>query len=136
MGASSPLVVTKTLRALALAATADGEIVICKAPFAGTISAVAYLPMAAIIGANTDSRTASIVNAGNAGTGTTEVAALAFTSGVNAAKHASKAIPLSATADNLKVTAGQSIVWKSTHVGSSGLADPGGLVEITFTRDE
>ena len=98
-----------------------------------TITAVSYIPAAAIAGANTDTRTLSVQNKGAAGSGTTSVASLALASGVNAAAFDEKAITLSATAANLDATAGDVLEFLSTHAGSSGLADPGGVVEITYS---
>jgi hypothetical protein len=43
------------------------------------------------------------------------------------------AIPLSGTPANLVVAAGDELQWQSTHVGT-GIADPGGRVEVTFNR--
>jgi len=130
----TPLVVTKQTQIDAVAATADVTIPVCEAPQTGTISRVTYTPSAAITGANTNSRTLTVTNRGAAGSGTTVVATLALTSGVNAAADAEKAVTLSGTAANLNVTQGDVITFESTHVGSSGLADPGGLVIVEFTR--
>ena len=44
-----------------------------------------------------------------------------------------KTIPLSGTAANLNVAAGDVLAWQSDSVGT-GLADPGGLVTIAFGR--
>ena len=131
---SAPL--TRTYRATvpAAAAGADSERNVVDVEFAGIVSSVIYSPDTVLTGANTDSRTLVLVNKGQAGSGTTIVATKAFVSGVNAAADDETAITLSATAANLVVAAGDVLAWQSTHVGATGLADPGGLAVITVTR--
>jgi hypothetical protein len=97
----------------------------------GTVSAVTYSPVTAITGANTNTRSVSLVNKGTDGTGTTVVATLQFNSGVNAAAATPTTVTLSGTPANLAVTAGQVLQWQSTHVGT-GIADPGGLVVVAL----
>jgi hypothetical protein len=87
-----------------------------------------------LTGANTDSRTIVLVNKGQSGSGTAIVATKAFTSGVNAAADDETTITLSGTAGNLVVAAGDILAWQSTHVGSTGLADPGGMAVIAITH--
>lgn len=99
-------------------------------PRDGTVSAVTYATVTAITGANTNTRSVSLVNKGTDGSGTTVIATLQFNSGVNTTAAVPKTITLSATASDLNVTAGQVLQWQSTHVGT-GIADPGGLVAIT-----
>jgi hypothetical protein len=130
----APLVKTLTADVDAVAAGADGTVNIGRAPFDGTITAVNYVPNATLTGANTDSRTLSIINKGQSGSGTTSVASKAFTSGVNAPASDETPLTLSGTAANLNVVQGDILAFVSTHVGSTGLADPGGLVEIDITR--
>lgn len=131
---AAPLIQTIRAVCAAVAAGSDLETNAFYAPFDGTVTAVRFIPNTTLTGANTDSRTISVVNKGQAGAGTTAVASKAFTSGVNAAADDSTAITLSATAADLVVTAGDVLVVKSLHVGSTGLADPGGLVEIDLSR--
>jgi hypothetical protein len=105
-----------------------------EAPFAGTVTAVTYTPEAAITGAATNFRTFRVVNKGQAGSGTTVVASLAFSSGaVTAAAFDEKSITLSGTPGNLVVAEGDMLVWDET-VAGTGLASPGGLVRITIER--
>jgi hypothetical protein len=99
-------------------------------PQAGTVSGVTYAPVSTITGANTNTRSVSLVNLGQSGVGTTVVATLQFNSGVNATAGDEKAITLSGTPANLVVAAGDVLQWQSTHVGT-GIADPGGLVSIS-----
>jgi hypothetical protein len=107
------------------------EVVVCEFP--GTVTAVTYSPDATITGAATNNRTVSLVNKGQAGSGTTVVATLNFASGTNATGGDEKAIPLSGTAANLVVASGDVLEWQSTHIGT-GITDPGGLVRVNIDR--
>ena len=111
----------------------DEDTVLFEAPVTGTVTAVAYVPEAAITGAATNNRTISVVNKGQAGAGSTTVASLSFASGTNAVAYDETTVPLSGTAANLAVTAGDTLQWRSVHVGT-GITDPGGLVRVTFSR--
>lgn len=111
----------------------NASIAVGVAPFAGKVTAVAYIPPSTLTGANTNSRTLSIVNKGQSGEGTNVVAEKAFTSGVNAAAFDETALTLSGTASKLEVAQGDVLAFVSTHVGE-GLADPGGEVLVTVAR--
>lgn len=111
----------------------DDDTVLGQAPFDCTVTSVQYVPEAAITGADTNSRTVSLVNKGQAGSGTTTVASLAMTNGVNSAANDEKAITLSVTAANLDLTAGDTLQWRSIHIGT-GITDPGGVVRVTISR--
>lgn len=105
------------------------------APFAGTIAGVEYFPTAAITGADSPaSRTFTLYNRGQAGSGTTAVATIALTNGVNAAANDAKALTLSAVEGALTVADGDLLDWESLHVGATGLVDPGGLVRVRINR--
>lgn len=118
----------------AVAAASDKSTVIGAAPFAGTITSVTYTPDAQLTGADTESRTITVVNKGQDGNGTTNIATKAFVNAVNANDFDETAITLNATPANLVVAAGDIIAFVSTHVGSTGLADPGGKVRVTISR--
>ena len=111
----------------------DDDSIVAQAPFDCTVTAVQYVPEAAITGADTNSRTVSLINKGAAGSGTTTVASLALTSGVNASAADEKTITLSGTAANLDLVAGDTLLWRSLHIGT-GITDPGGLLRVTVTR--
>lgn len=120
---------TEAVPALTALVTADQ--VIGEAKSAGRVTAVSYTPEAAITGAASPaSRTFSLVNKGQAGAGTTTVASLAMVSGVDGVAYDELAITLSATAADRVVAAGDVLVWLSTAVGGTGLADPGGTVQV------
>jgi hypothetical protein len=111
----------------------DDDVVFAQVPFDATVTAVEYVPEAAITGAATNHRTVSLVNKGQAGSGTTTVATLTFDNGVNATAYNERAITLSGTAANLDLTAGDTLQWRSIHVGT-GITDPGGVVRVTISR--
>lgn len=129
----TPRVEAKTAVVIAAAVAVDTQTVVCEAPYAGTVDRVGYIPVSLVTGANTNSRTLTVTNRGQAGSGSTNVATLALVSGVNAAADAEKAVTLNATPANLVVAAGDVISFESTHVGT-GIADPGGEVLVEFTR--
>lgn len=117
-----------------VAAAADLTTVVGEVHVAGTVTSVVYVPKANISGANTETRTVSLINKGADGNGTTVVATLAMVSGVNSNDFDEKTITLSATAADLVVADGDVLAWTSTHSGSTGLADPGGNVRVVITR--
>jgi hypothetical protein len=131
---TAPLVRRLQQSVPAVAAGADAERNIGTAPFAGTVTAVTYTPDTVLTGANTDSRTIVLVNKGQTGTGTTVIATKAFTAGVNAPADDETTITLSAVAGATTVASGDVLAWQSTHVGATGLADPGGLASVEVTR--
>jgi hypothetical protein len=100
----------------------------------GTVSAVTYTTVTAITGANTNTRSVTLVNKGQDGSGTTTIATLQFNSGVNTTAGNETTITLSGTAANLDVAAGDVLQWQSAAVGT-GIADPGGLVNVTIAAE-
>lgn len=112
----------------------DDDSVVAQAPFDCTVTLVEYVPEAAITGAATNNRTVSLVNKGQAGSGSTTVASLSFDNGVNATANNERAITLSGTPANLVLASGDTLLWRSIHIGT-GITDPGGLVRITISRN-
>lgn len=112
---------------------ADDSFAIGKTPFAGAVSGITYTPDAASTGDNTNKRTYTIVNKGQAGAGTTVIGTLDLITGVNLVAFDAKAFTLSVVANALNVVEGDELAFVSTHV-ASGLVDPGGVVEITINR--
>lgn len=133
MADKAPLTRKLTADTDALAVGVDSSYSVGPAPFAGTVASVTYTPPAAITGANTNSRTLTLVNKGQSGSGSTVIATLALTNGVNAAAFDETALTLSGTAANLEVAEGDVLAFVSTHVGT-GIADPGGEVTVTVSR--
>lgn len=111
----------------------DDDTVLCQAPFDCTVTAVEYVPEAAITGAATNHRTVSLVNKGQAGSGTTTVASLTFDNGVNATANNERALTLTGTTADRNLSAGDTLQWRSIHVGT-GITDPGGVVRVTVAR--
>lgn len=134
MGQPAPIVKVFHAVVPARAATVDGTIAMLRVPFAATIVAITYLAVAAITGANTDTRTLTAINKLQAGVGTTSLGALAFILGVDAVANKEKAFTLSATAGDLVCAEGDILALQSAHAGGSGLADPGGVIVVTLAR--
>lgn len=116
-----------------LAAGSSDELIVCTAPFAGTLTEAYYIPEAAITGADTNTRKLTVYNRKTDNSGTAVMAQLQFNSGVNAGAKQRKTIPLGAAVDRT-VAEGDVITFASDAVGT-GLADPGGTVELVFDRD-
>lgn len=134
MSDMTPLVVEISSSTEAVAANADATVIVGRAGLAGVVTAVTYTPEADITGHATESRTFTLINKGTDGNGTTVIATLAMLAGVNGVDFDEKAITLSATAADLVVADGQILAWTSVHVGSTGLADPGGRVKVIISR--
>lgn len=109
--------------------------ILLRVPFAATVTAVEYIPVATITGAATNNRAVAVVNKGGNGAGTTTIASKTYASGVNATAAVSDTVTLSATPANLVVAAGDVLQWQSTANGT-GLADPGGLVRVSLSRND
>jgi hypothetical protein len=97
-----------------------------------TVTAVRYIADATLTGAATNTR-AITINRRTAGGSATVLATLQFNNAINATAYASTTITLSGTPANLDVPAGDIITFASTHIGT-GLADPGGTIEVDLTR--
>lgn len=119
------------LPAVATATDADNAVFV--APFDCTVTAVTYVANALLTGANTNSRTLTLRNKGQDGSGSTVVASKAFVTGTNAPAFDETTITLSGTAANLDLVAGDVLALLSDSIGT-GLADPGGLLRVSVTR--
>ena len=126
--------VTKEIRTPAYATDVEGSTAVIVVPFDGVIESVQWIPDAAIAGAATNHRKHELVNKGAAGVGTAVPAVLAYDNGVNGVAFDAKTVPLSATAADLAVVAGNVLAWSSTAPGT-GLADPGGLLRVVIRRN-
>jgi hypothetical protein len=124
-----------TADAPAVAASADKSTIVGEVQEAGVVSSVSYTPVADVTGANTETRTLTLVNKGSNGNGTTVIATLALTSGVNMSDFDEKALTLSVVDGATTVAADDVLAFVSTHSGSTGLADPGGSVKVEIARD-
>ena len=130
---SAPLINRQAETIPALAAGAASDQVIARAPFAGTVTGATFTPEAAITGDNTNTRTLVLQNRGQTGGATTVVATLAFTAGNGAAQFDEKAFTLSGVAGATTVAEGDVLAVVETTAGT-GLANPGGRVEVVFSR--
>jgi hypothetical protein len=130
MSEEAPFVKTHTARVAAVG-TAGNDLTtqVAEAPFAGTVTAVKYVPDATQAGADTNSRTYNLINKTKSKT----VATLAQTAGVELTAATAKSLTVSGTASNVEVAEGDELALESLHVGT-GIKDPGGLVEVTFSR--
>jgi hypothetical protein len=130
---SAPLVRVIEESVPAAATAVSDDTLLAQSPYAGTVSAVQYVPEAAITGAATNNRTVSLVNKGQAGSGTTVVATLTFASGTNATANNEVSLTLSSTAADLVVAESDTLQWRSIANGT-GLADPGGIARVSVSR--
>lgn len=115
------------------AISGDALTIVGEVAYAATVTGVKYIPSASKSGAAVaNSRTLNLYNRGSAGTGTTLVATLALLSGTDLVDNVAKAMTLQ-SAPNLVVASGDVLEFESLHM-SSGMTDPGGLVQVTFSR--
>lgn len=106
---------------------ADQVVMVGRCRYPGTINSVEFIPNWTRAGANSNYRTLGLYNRGTDGAGTTLVATLALTSGVDLTKFASKAITI--TAANATVAVGDMLQWVTSPTGT-GAPDVGGKVIV------
>lgn len=111
-----------------------GEYVLGYVEYAATVTAVRYMPDAAVTGAATNHKTLTVRNRGTAGAGTTATAAITFASGTNAAAFDATSLTLDATAANRDVAADSVVTLLSAVVGT-GMTLPAGTIEVELTRN-
>lgn len=116
-----------------LGATAERDASFAEVPYGATVTGVSYTPKANITGANTDTRTLQLVNRGQDGNSERLIAQVTFLSGVNATDYNEVELTLTDTLSYREVAAGDILELVSRHSGS-GLADPGGLLQVEITR--
>lgn len=133
MSSEAPLNITARVEVPAVAQAVTSTIPVAVAPFAGTIGAASYIADANITGAATNTRKLNLVNKGQSGAGALVPASKQFDAGVNAVANDETPLTLSGTASDLVVAQGDVIALTSAAVGT-GLADPGGLIEVVFSR--
>jgi hypothetical protein len=129
---SAPLIktISETVPGQATAGTDDAWNV-GEAPFAGTVTEVTFASEATITGHADNHRVLSLINKGQSGAGTTVIATLTTTADVVADDETT--IALSEVEDATTVAAGDILEWNSNAV-ASGVADPGGLVQVKISR--
>ena len=117
-------------RILTVALGTDKKQALLVVPFDCKVVDVKMINEAAITGHATNNFTASVMNGGSDGSGTTVVASKAYTAGNDAAALDPDAMTNSATPANLNLSQDDVLVYDKTEAGS-GLADPDKVVEIT-----
>lgn len=133
MSEKAPYTQTFRLASEGAATAVDDTVMLGEAQFAGTVTEVTFIPDAALTGANTNTRRLALINRGQAGAGTTVVAELQFNAGVNLIAGDEMTIPLSVVAGATTLAAGDTLAWFTDAVGT-GIADTGGLVQVTISR--
>lgn len=130
---AAPLVRRLQANIPALGAAVAGDQVVGEAPFDGTVTSCTFTPEAAITGATATARTFTLVNKGQAGAGTTVVATLAYTTGINGVAFDEQAFTLSVVAGATTVVEGDILVVAEA-VAGAGTANPGGNIAVEITR--
>jgi hypothetical protein len=113
-------------------AATDEPTAVMVAPFDATVTRVSYTPEAAMTGSAT-ARFMRLRNHGSTGALGVTIAEKELVAGQNPAAFDEYDITLSATPANRDVAQGDVIEWFSDAI-STGIADPGGIVTIEFTR--
>jgi hypothetical protein len=107
------------------------------APWGVQVLAVRYTPVTVVTGVNTNTRKLEVWNRGPGGAGTGVMASKQFDSGVNAPALSDTPITVLAagvgTPQLPAALPGDTLTARSIHVGT-GIADPGGLVEVDVAR--
>jgi hypothetical protein len=122
--------VTVKLPVAGATAGTDFDVTAFRAPFPLTVTAVRFLPDAALTGATATATTLSVINKGQSGAGAVSMAAKAFVTGEDAVAFDEEAITLSGTPANLNAAEGDIINVVKTHA-STGTAISGS-VEIDY----
>lgn len=130
---AAPLTTSLRTTIPALGAAVTGDQTIGRAPFDGTVTSITFTPEAAITGNTTNTRTIRVINKGQAGAGTTVVGTLAYITATNGVAFDEQSFTLSVVAGATTVVEGDILAVDET-VGASGLANPGGLITVNFSR--
>ena len=112
-------------------AATDDNWSVWRPPFNCTVTAVSFIPNAAITADGTNYSTYTLTNKGS-GSGSTSIATRAW-SATNSVASTPDAMTLSGTAANLDLTADDNIEIVKTHAGT-GLVIADGSIRITYKR--
>lgn len=99
-------------------------------PCNGTVVGVTYVPSAGITANGTNFQTLNIRNGGPGASGSTVIATRAWSAG-NSTANTAEAVPLSGTAANLEVKAGDILHYISA-VSGAGVALPAGTLIVSI----
>lgn len=133
MGAEFPLIREFSLAYAGYAQAVDGYLAIFRAPFDGVVTAGKFMPSGNITGNDTNRRDLDLVRWNAAGVGGNTVAKIDFISGVDAEAQSEIDFTLQGDIDNQTIAEGEYLHLVSDAV-ASGVADPGGLIVVTFER--
>lgn len=114
------------------AITADSQSVAGEVKVDGVVSEVTYIPNATNAGADSNTRTMTLYNRGQAGAGTTVVATYAMSAGHDMTAYDELTFTLSVVDGALDVVAGDVLELASVHA-SSGLTEPGGKLTVVIS---
>lgn len=129
---SAPVIKVAAARVNAVGSVADATEEIAVTPWQALVTGVSYTPDGPITGAATNNRLFNVVNRTQAGQ---VVASVTLVAGTNLVAGVPLALTLSGTAANVACAANDVLEFDSTHQGT-GLADPGGLVSVTFAKND
>lgn len=116
-------------RTIAVAGGATANVTVAEVPFRAVVTEAYFIPDSAITGHTTNNMTLQLTNRGSAGAGTTAVASLAFTSGVNGTAFDAKALTVDTALD--EVAAGDVLSLDKAEAGT-GLALPAGKAVVVL----
>jgi hypothetical protein len=111
----------------------DWELPLGSIDFAGTVKSVKLLADTAF-GQATNYSSLDVKNKGQAGSGTTSVASMAFNSTNTVSQWVPKALTLSATPANLNVVVGDALTLVKTHSGDGQALPTNLIVEVVVER--
>lgn len=114
-----------------LATDVEDTYVLGESQITGELAGASFTPVANITGAADNYREYRLINKGQDGNGTTVMATLAYSAGVNATDFNEDAFTLSAVENALDVVPGDIIAIASLAPGT-GLADPGGRIKAVL----
>lgn len=114
-------------------AATDWELPLGSIDFAGTVKSVKLLADSAF-GQATNYSSLDLQNKGQAGSGTTSVASMAFNSGNTVSQWVPKALTLSGTPANLNVVVGDALTLVKTHSGNGQALPTNLIVEVVIER--
>lgn len=129
-----PWIQTMEADTVGCAAATNQYTVIGRAPYACTVTAVAYIPEDSVTGLTlaTAARTLTVFNRGTGGSSTTSVATRTVSSGTDLTNCLPFSLTLG-TAANLVLASGDVLELESLAI-TTGVLDPGGKILVTYSR--
>lgn len=118
------------------AADVDRDDAVVRVPYAGTITAVSFIPDTAMAGVDTNYVTLGLVNKGLTGGDTRLAASRALTNTVNLVAHDEFALTVTSTTANVTVVAGDVLAFRHAETGTNvAVTTPPGLVRVSIRAD-